>query len=245
MTKVGLAVITYNRLDYLKQCVEALDKNNWGGASFRMIVRDSGDSDEMQEYLKQQEKKGVWVAWHPNQGVAVTKNVALRTMLNKGCDQLFLIEDDILMQKPNTCVKYMGYAMAHGLHHMNFGKHGPANAPKEHGRYYGRVWTYLHCVGAFSYYTKEVIDKVGFIDENFINAWEHVEHSYRISLTGMTTPMWYFADLPDSEQYLREIPNSIANSSIRPRPDWQKNIEEGKKYWIKKHGKWLPPIPRF
>ena len=239
MVRIGLAVITYNRLDYLKQCLKTLDDNNWGGATERIVIDDCSTdgtrewlSDEGYDYFSKDE----------NKGVANNKNIAMKYLMEDcGCDWIFLMEDDILMKDKHTCIKYVGYALAHDLQHLNFGLHGVMNIEQGSFNYEG-VWCYPNIVGAFSLYSKEVIEVVGYMDENFVNAWEHVEHTYRCTTVGYTTPFWQFADLPNSHELLVEILGSINHSSIRPRDDWQKNIEQGKEYWIRKHGTWLPPI---
>jgi GT2 family glycosyltransferase len=127
---------------------------------------------------------------------------------------------------------------------MNFAHHGPMNSLKGAKRTFGLATVYPHCIGAFSYYTRKVLERVGLMDENFVNAYEHVHHTWRIANHNFTTPFWYFADHPQSHLMLEEIPGSISNSSIRIREDWQTNIGKAKEYWIKKHGFFLPPFPR-
>jgi len=241
--KIGLAVITFNRLDYLKQCIESLQKNNWGGAEVRVVVDDGSDYEGYPEYLDFiGVEYGIEVLQlDVNSGVATAKNVGLQFLMDKQCTDLFLMEDDILMKNPTTCIKYITYGMIHKLQHINFALHGQLN--KGRGRIVDGVACYPNIVGAFSYYTREVIEIVGYMDTNFVNAWEHVEHTYRVASMGYTTPFWFFADHIDSKDLLVEIEGSIDNSSIRPRNDWKDNIEKGKVYWIKKHGSFLPPSP--
>lgn len=243
---IGLSVITYNRPHYLQECLYSLDKNSWGGAVVKLVTVDEEFSSKYDFLLKYAEDNpDVTISFAPNGGVAKAKNRALQSMLNRGCTDLFLMEDDILMKSFLTCNHYRQAAKERGLHHMNFALHGPMNKGKAkimkwHGR---SVVVYPDCVGAFSYYTRECIEKVGLLDENFKNAWEHVEHSWRIAEAGMTTPFWYFVDCPGSETLLEEIPGSIDESSIRVRPDWAENIQKGYQYWVAKHGKWLPKRP--
>jgi len=236
MTKIGLGVITYNRKPYLKQCLLALQECNWGGAS-EVVVVDDGSTDGTQEYLDEWDFISIKKA--TNKGVGHSKNRALAALIELGCDELFLIEDDIIMKDPKTCIKYIAYARQKKIEHMNFGLHGPLNRDKGFINN-NMVWCYPDCVGAFSYYTKNVIDQVGYYDEKFVNAWEHVEHTYRICKAGLTTPFWQFADHPDSLCMLEEIEGSIVNSSIRQDERWRKQMEEGQKYFIQKYG----PVPR-
>ena len=91
-------------------------------------------------------------------------------------------------------------------------------------------------VGAFCYYTREVLEHVGLIDEDYTNAFEHVDHDYRIARAGYCTPYWNFPDLANSTDYLNEIECSEKSSAIRPRDDWRENITRGAELFKKKHG---------
>ena len=53
---------------------------------------------------------------------------------------------------------------------------------------------------------------------------------------GYTTPYWNWSDLANSTDYLDEIECSEKSSTIRPRKDWQKNIENAALYFKEKHG---------
>ncbi len=236
MIKIGLAVITHNRLDYLKQCITSLNTHNWGGAVVKFIVDDCS-TDGTKEYIKALDISNF--RFDKNVGVAVAKNKALQYLAEEmDCDYIFLMEDDILMVDDKTCIKYITYAQQHTLQHLNFGLHGELNKGKSRVNYEG-VFVYPDCVGAFSMYTNEVIQIVGYMDEEFVNAWEHVDYTYRIAGMGYTTPFGQFADHPQSNLLLKEIPGSIKNSSITKRQDWQENIIKGQKHWIKKYGRWL------
>ena len=135
------------------------------------------------------------------------------------------------------------------MQHFTFGYHGPANRGNISGgqpkpRYtvdYGEIKIAInaHSVGAFCYYTKEVLEKVGLIDEDYTNAFEHVDHDYRIAKAGYCTPYWNWPDLANSMDYLDEIECSERSSSIRPRADWQENIQRGALLFKQKH-KYLP-----
>lgn len=223
---IGVSVITHNRAKYFTQCIDALLKNN-RDIDYLFIVC----SDDTQYVFP----KDIEVIHNDgDKWVAVNKNIALRQMIMKGCDHLFLIEDDIIVKSPDVFQRYIDAAKRAGFQHLNFALHGPANA----GGYKftdNNVDYYPHCVGAFSYYTKDCIEKAGLFDENFHNAHEHTEHTQRIGDLGMTSPFWAFADVHGSGELLGEIEGSIDNSSIRPNKDWQSNIESAIKYWRDKN----------
>jgi GT2 family glycosyltransferase len=179
-----------------------------------------------------------------NKGVATTKNDAMKDLLNKDCDYIFLIEDDIIIKDPNVFQAYIDLHKVSGVHHFNFGYHGPAN--KRFGQptprlaiNYGelsKIALNQHCVGAFSFYTRECLEKVGMMDETFHNVWEHVDHTLRIIKADMHPPFWWFADLANSPDYLEELACSEDNSVIRGLPDWGPNIQRGLAHFIQKHG---------
>jgi GT2 family glycosyltransferase len=219
----GLAIITHGRPEYFNQCLESVKKNDRD--LDHLIVVCSNDEGytfppDLEVILNNTDRK--WVA--------VNKNLALKELLNKGCDHLFLLEDDVLINSPDVFVRYEEAASKAGFQHLNFALHGSANA----GGYKftdNNVDYYPECVGAFSYFTREVIEKCGMFDEHFKNAWEHCQLTQRIGDKGYTSPFWAFADTHGSGELLKEIPGSIKNSSIRPNKDWETNIKEGLLYW--------------
>lgn len=223
---IGLAIITHARPKYFSQCLQSVKENDRDLDHLVVVCSD----DTGYEFPSDLE------VIHNNTNrkwVAVNKNLALRELLDRGCDHLFLLEDDVLLNSPDVFNRYIESAKKAGFGHLNFALHGPANA-KGYQFTDGNVDYYRECVGAFSYYTREVIEKCGMFDEHFKNAWEHVEFSQRIGDKGYTSPFWAFADCHGSGDLLKEIPESIKNSSIRPNPDWMKNVKEGLEYWQSK-----------
>jgi len=250
LDKIGLAIISYNRPEFLLRSIKSLEANDWGGAHEKFII-----IDEPYDYLKYQwiyKNTDANIIFKENEGVGPTKNLAFELMLKAGCKNIFTIEDDILLVDNLTCVYYTDYAHSKNVTHLNFALHGELN--KDQGKFLNwkrgsglneTVYVYPHCVGAFSFYTSDVFLTVGFMDENFKNAWEHIEHTWRIALTGTIPPFWYFMDLPKSNLYLKEMHNSIGRSAIRSDPNWETNIENGRSYWLTKHGMFLPDMPNW
>lgn len=167
-----------------------------------------------------------------NHGVAHSKNALLTQMLDDGADYLFLLEDDVTPLHEDAVLRYVEASEASGIHHFSFAHHGKANVggPVVTTRY---AEFYPHSVGAWTMFTRECLDAVGLFDENFHQAWEHVEHELRLIRAGYMpgSDVHKFPDVVGSASLLREIPNSIEKSSIRPRSDWQSNIRDGLIYW--------------
>lgn len=232
---IGLGIVTYQRPDYFSQCVEAILKNAINKVDVCFAYNDGskvGDK-EYRKIYKTLDKRIKYRYMPGNKGVAVAKNYLLRRMMDAGCDYMFIIEDDILIKSPKAITEYVRLSKESGIEHFLFAHHGTENEGKLYLSKNG-VELYTACIGAYCMYTRRVINKVGYFDENFKNAFEHVEHTYRIAKAGFAAPWPVHADLKDSRDYLEEIPDSIDHSSIRVREDWLPNIYLALDYWNQK-----------
>lgn len=179
-------------------------------------------------------------------GVGAAKNAALRLLLSRECDYIFLIEDDMLIVDENVFNEYIQASTESGIQHLIFGLHGPANKtcskgtpiPRQiieypNGR---RISLYTHCVGAFCMYTKKSLEDIGILDETYKNVWEHIDHSFRLVKGGYAPGYWWWPDIVDSDKFINEQECSENNSVIRNRLNWQQNINLGTQHFIQKHG---------
>lgn len=248
--KIGIGIITCNRIDFLKQLLESIADCSW---SDLIIVNDGNKLDlgGYSYYIHNNEK---------NLGVGKSKNIAMKHLLDKGCDYIFIIEDDMIVLDTTVFDKYIEASKVSGIHHFNYGPGSPFNRKQTiqnfdlHNRHlldqqsepipkaiidYGscKISLFEHTVAMFSFFTREVLEKVGFIDEDFYNAWEHVDHTYRIIKAGYHPPFWWFADIYDSHKLLTEAPGAIDNSSIANKTEqWEKNVYGGREIYKEKHG---------
>jgi len=233
---IGIGVITCNRPDFYNKCLKSIPE------SYRTITVNDGEA--MVEPVR---NNHLFIQNKQNQGVGKSKNILFKNLLKEGFEHIFIIEDDMLVKDANVFEKYVQARQVTGIQHFCFAYHGPANKNGVSGgvacsRFIveypenTRIAIVQGCVGSFCYYTKEVLEKVGLFDEDFLNAFEHVEHSYRIALAGYTTPYWNWPDLADSMNLIGEQMCSEDSSSIRPRKDWRENIQKGCSLFSKKHG---------
>jgi GT2 family glycosyltransferase len=249
MNKIGIGIITCNRPDYLKGLLATIPKELFDN----VVIINDGDSLTDTTNIDVIPTKG-------KQGVAVAKNLALKTLLHKKAEHIFLIEDDMLIKDPTVFEQYIEASQLSGIEHFNYGPGSPFNRKQViqnfdlHNRHLldqdtepnpklvldydlCKVALYEHTVAMFSYFTKEVLEKVGLIDEKFYNAWEHVDHTYRIIKAGYHPPFWWFADLANSHELITEAPNAIDNSSIaKDTKQWNDNVMKGRELYFKKHG---------
>lgn len=240
----NIAIITCNRPDFLKNCLESVIRSTTEDDTI-VIVNDGNKLNNLKL------PKNVHLIEHEtNQGVCKSKNDALHYLLNLSVgNDIFLIEDDVVIKDPTVFDKYIKASRLTGIQHFMFGYHGPANrfghkshaepTPKAFFKYSDDFKIILNgaCVGAFCYYTRQILKEVGLFDEKLDkNCWEHVEHTYRIQKANATSPYWWWADIDESYKLIDEQACSEENSSIRRSEDWQKNISDSAEYFYKKHG---------
>lgn len=232
--KIGLGITTYNRPDYFAKTITAVLEHVKPVVNLVVVYNDGS----AKQYLYP--GNITVLSENENKGVAHAKNRLLQYMLDNDCDYIFLLEDDVVPQSSKCITEYIKLHQETGFHHFNFAHHGPANRTGPI-MVQGNTALYPHCIGAYSFYTKEALVDVGLMDEHFTNAWEHVEHTARLARAGYTTPFWLFADHTKSKDFLKEIEGSIENSSIRQDAAWNTQMEQGLEYWKQKDGIGLPP----
>jgi len=243
--KIGVGIVTYERYDMFKKCINSILKFR-DKIDYLCVVDDCSQEqrDLYDSYFKELAMCGVKVfISDENRGVGHSKNKVLEYCFFKGCDYVFTIEDDMIILDGDVFKKYIECSKNNNIHYLNYAHHGPAN---NGGPLFtdGDLEVYPHCVGSFSLHSKKLYKEVGYYDENYFNAWEHVDYYYMASLKNLTTRFWYFADLAKSYNYIIEQPGSIDESSIRPRSDWKTNFEKGERFFLQKHKIALADIPR-
>jgi len=244
-SKFGVGFITCNRESFIHRSMDSFSNSIFehdSKASNVVVVNDGDPLDKTIAY-------GDLIDNPNNLGVGKSKNIAIKELMARGYDHIFIIEDDIIQKDKSVNVfeKYMDCSDQTGIQHFMFGYHGPANKgnvskgipqPRLVVKYNENcsVLLNLHCVGAFCHYTRECIEAIGMFDEEYNNAFEHVDHSYRAAKHGMIPGYWWWPDISNSYDYLDEIECSENSSSIRPRADWGENIQKGAVHFHRMHG---------
>lgn len=263
--KIGVGIITYKRVHFFKHCYASIP---WDKVDVAVIVNDGPEYDLEAEGIVLNDKTTL-IQHEKNMKLSKTKNDAIEFLYDNDCDHIFIIEDDTLIEDDQVFEKYISASKESGIKHLNYGPGSPFNREQDpnirydlHNRHLAKqdskpaprmiveykndikIALYQHTVAAFVYYHRECIDKVGLFDEEFNeNAWEHVEHTYRIIKAGLHPPFWWFADLADSEHLISSQKGAIDESSIATEKDvpweqqeWAKKVQRGAELYIKKHG---------
>ena len=266
--KIGVGIITCNRPQYLKGLLDSISHDC--GIDELIIVNDGKPlSDDVASIGEEYDFSHVaWIQNKVNLGVSKSKNKALKYLYEKGCDFIFLIEDDMVILNSSVFKQYIEASKVSGIQHFNYGPGSPFNRKQTirnfdlHNRHLldqntepnpkliidyktCKVALYEHTVAMFSFFTRNVIEKVGYINEEYDQCWEHVCNTYDIIKTGYHPPFWWFADLANSHELLTEAPGAIENSAIaKDRSEWMKKVLLGREIYKKKHGHYPNEAPQ-
>lgn len=262
--RIGVGIITYKREQFFKNCYNSIP---WNKVDIAVIVND-GPAYDLEELGVKLNEKTTLIQHEQNCKLAKTKNDALKFLYDSGCEHIFIIEDDTVIVDKDVFSKYIEASQSTGILHLNYGPGSPFNRRQDtsiqydlHNRHlckqdteplprmvidYGstKIALYTHTVAAFVYYHRKCLELAGFMDEDFNeNAWEHVEHTYRIIKAGLHPPFWWFADLADSENLISSQKGAIENSSIATESDkpwdqqeWAYKVKRGSEMYKRKHG---------
>jgi len=236
--KIGVGIITCDREDFYIKASESLNKALQIYPDYETVTVNDGTNKLKYQPINLIDTIG-------RQGVGKAKNAALKFLIEKDCEHIFLMEDDIEIVDSNVFNEYIKTANITGVKHLNYALHGNHNQDG-----YGnpiirktvnypdntKIDLYPNLLGAFSYFHASVLDEVGLIDEEFYNAMEHVDHTYRIINAGYHPPFRWFADVHGSNKMLKDIVPDHQQSKIRNEANFQETFNKGLDLFIWKWG---------
>lgn len=235
--KIGLALITCDRLNFFnKSSVSAIEAiTSIENAEF--VIVDDGEQKVSTNWKNVIHTKG-------REGVGKSKNLGLQFLIEKECEHIFLMEDDIEIVNKEVFDLYVKTSKNTGIKHLNFGLHGNHNLDYNRIPLIRKTINYTdgtkvdlfpNVLGAFSYYHIDTLKECGLMDEKFYNALEHVDHTYHIIKKGYHPPFRWFADAHNSKSHLKDIIEDHKESKIRTQEDFQKNFMNNLNYFIQKN----------
>ena len=93
-SSVAIGIVTYNRLEMLRECLDAVNQQTL--AADEIIVVDNGSTDGTQEWLSNQ--SGVTVVRQENLGAAGGFSRVMQEGYKKGHDWILCIDDDVMLR---------------------------------------------------------------------------------------------------------------------------------------------------
>ena len=153
-------------------------------------------------------------------GVAYSKNQNLKTL--QDCDYIFLFDDDCYPIREGWA-EYFINSNEHHLLYLN----------NNHNKYIDKneVELYYDCGGVFMFLTKEVLNKVGYLNSEYGQyGFEHAGYSNRIYRAGFTHSP--YQQLKNTKEYIYAMDYNIEHKSSIPEYKKAKLIEENRKVFI-------------
>ena len=216
--KIGIGIITCNREDFFKILIDSLPNVD------EIVIVNDGKPYKDESFP---DKINKIIQHKKNIGIGKSKNEALRYLIRKKCNHLFLLEDDIAIKDSNIFSKYIKASKVSGIFHFNYAFHGMENRnidgtlkSRKKVTYSDDIEISFHqnTTAALSYFRDEVISKVGYLDEIYKNVLEHVDHTLQIIKAGYHPPFRWFADISDSHKYIQELDLKQIQSVNRVKP---------------------------
>lgn len=105
MKKVGIVVVTYNRLELLKEVIDALRQQTY--QDFQIVVVNNGSTDETPSWLKQQED--VITITQENLGGAGGFHTGMKYVAEQGYEYCWIMDDDVICRPDALEELYKAY----------------------------------------------------------------------------------------------------------------------------------------
>ncbi|MDT9232850.1 MAG: class I SAM-dependent methyltransferase [Limnospira sp. PMC 737.11] len=183
--KLGIGLVTYNRINYLKTCVERIQK--FTTIPYALIVADDGSQDGTADWCNQ---NGIPVISGKNRGVVWNKNRAIYALMQYTCVDCFILLEEDCWPASETWAQQW-YEAAYNWGHINYAHprtivakgnsviKGGKGTPSDP---YRSTLVTGQCTGCSRY----AIDRVGYLDSRFRGYGHgHVEWTRRFLRAGL------------------------------------------------------------
>lgn len=241
--ETAIGIVTCNRPDMFKQCFTSIDPSVGD-----IYIVNSGEKFEFDYTVKE------FIQCDKNPTpVGHAKNKLLRAMRHSGKKYLFLIEDDVKVKDNSVFEKYILTASDTGLWsgQLCYGYHSLANRQKDGSPFIKDTVDYTNCsvdlypnaCQAFTLYHANSIKILGYFDDFYKNAAEHLDHYYAAFIKGLGNYFWWFPDIENSFQYIEDIDQNYEQSVIRKDPNWENDMKLAWAWFARKWKYYPTTIP--
>lgn len=193
MKKIACVVVTYNRLQLLKRCIESIKKQSF--EDFDIFVINNGSTDGTLEWLSSQE--GITVVNQENVGGAGGFYTGMSTSYKKGYEWIWMMDDDgVTDENQLQCLYEMsvanGFVYANALvcnidtpSILSFGlsNNGVPILYSEEAK----NTMYINSINPFNgtFIHRSVMDKIGFIKKEMFIWGDEEEYTLRAKRSGI------------------------------------------------------------
>jgi glycosyltransferase involved in cell wall biosynthesis len=239
--KIGVGITTYNSESYFKTLYDSLQNSK-----IDELVVVNGGSPYTGDY------KCKWIQDEVNRFPSACRNDCISYLLETGCEHIFLIEDDMIIKRPDIFEEYIKHSQISGLDYLCFvstsGDCGIPHkrTPKVVIQYSPStsISFYANMCNEFTYHHYTCFEKCGLYDSNLRDLFD-VEMVYRQTKSNSkVSPFWWFADITNSDDFVENNPVAVSRLQT-DRPDGSRNQIIGKmyEYFLNKHKLNVNQIP--
>jgi GT2 family glycosyltransferase len=241
--KIGVGIITCDRPDFFKECYNSLP-------SYIDEIVIVNDGKEKIKNLP----SGEIIQDKSGRQVGKCKNIAMQYLLDKECEYIFTLEDDIKIKDPLVFKNYIKASLETKIQHFNFGFSQRENLNADLKPVWKKIINYKtskilltpNVLGAFTFYTRECLQTIGLHHHLFNKGHgDHPELTYRAWKHGFTTPFWWFADIYESWNMIENLSNMGSDSIVRNQEDMWKNFQEACSVFKDLHGVHMLEVPHM
>ncbi|WP_128982550.1 glycosyltransferase family 2 protein [Halarcobacter ebronensis] len=108
MKDLGIVICNFNKVDYLKGCLETLFKSNFENLSYDVIVVDNASTDGSSEFVKKNYPSVILLQNEENTGGSGGFDRGIRYCIDKKYEYVALLDNDILLEE-NTIINLINY----------------------------------------------------------------------------------------------------------------------------------------
>ncbi|MCB4792831.1 MAG: glycosyltransferase family 2 protein [Elusimicrobia bacterium] len=181
--KVSIIMLTFNQCKLTQKCVESIKK--YTGSEYELIVVDNGSEDDTKEYLEQLQssdpgvkviinKTNIGFARGNNQGIQIAKSAYILLLNNDVILTDNWLERLLMCAQSDPCIGVVGPCTNNAVGQQVVAYDGSANnleiqkyAHLESMKNAGAWFSVHRIIGFCMLIKKEVIEKVGMLDERF------------------------------------------------------------------------------
>ncbi|MCF7872323.1 glycosyltransferase family 2 protein [Candidatus Woesearchaeota archaeon] len=245
--KIAVIIVNYNGKKYLKECLDSLRIQTY--KYYGIILVDNGSVDGSVNFIKKYYPEVILMLNKKNEGFSKANNVALKYCLNNGFDYFVLLNQDTVVQSNflsegiNMLNNYADICCPKILYYdskkiwyagspvfdnfSDFLKKNilsvivDKNVGKDDGPEFNEKKEVGFASGCAFFLRKDILENIGFLDENFFFNWETRDYSKRARDKGYR--VMYF-------------PETVVLHNTKPIKDSKEVI---KKFFFSKTGYWM------
>lgn len=210
MPNVGIVISNYNGWQDTVRCLESLDKQTYRDFEI-ILLDDASTNDSVQQLQKHLTANTVFLPQQENTGFAAVNNVGMRRALTDGCEWVLLLNNDtvaapdfvetLLRETPAgavSCPKMLFMDppdeiwFAGGELDRTTGKVKHLGGHAKDGSAFAEKKQVSFITFCCVLLPRQVIERVGFLDETLFMYCEDVDYCIRLADAGV--PLWFLPD---------------------------------------------------